>query len=416
MELEGSRLKLLAQLPLLLNSSLELSRVMQVAIREFAASLNAEAATLFVLDDHEENLTFWYSEGEQGSALKDRTMPANRGIVGWVISHQESAATNDASSDPRFYSDVDKTTGFGTRSVLCVPLTSRGERKIGAIQALNCRSSTGFGGSDIQFAEQFSHHVALAMENATLIEQLKIERQRLETLERRKSEMMTVITHEIRTPLSLISTSASAIIGGGIPADSITKMHFILQKGLDRLTKLVSELRNLSLLSRSEITLEPQTFDLDRLIIDETDSLAHAMQGRKLSLSLDLDRAAARVRADEALIRIVLRNLLSNAIRFTADGGSLTVSLSKGLGVAKVSIIDTGIGIAAEELPLIFEKFYEVGAAIHHSSGDYGFKSGGLGIGLSTVKTILANHSSAISVESTLGKGSTFSFTLPLQG
>lgn len=412
--LDASRLQLLAKLPLLLNSSLEVSRVLQVALREFSSALDAEAATIFILDESADSLTFWYSEGSQGDSLRNRQMPASRGIVGWVIEHQESVLTNDATSDSRFYSDVDRTTGFETRSVLCAPLTSRGSRKIGAIQALNCSNPLGFGDADLEFADQFSHHLALAMENATLVEQLRLERSRLETLERRKSEMMTVITHEIRTPLSLISTSSAAIMSGQIPAESVQKMQGILQKGLDRLTKLVSELRNLSLLTTGAMSLESSTIDPVDLIRQEAAAISDSVTARSLKLIVDVPGKAPSVTADEALIRIVIRNLLSNAIRFTANGGTITIKLTSELGLVRIAITDTGIGIPESELPLIFEKFYEVGLAMHHSSGDFGFKSGGLGIGLSTAKAILAAHSSTISVTSTEGKGSTFSFALPV--
>ena len=109
----------------------------------------------------------------------------------------------------------------------------------------------------------------------------------------------------------------------------------------------------------------------------------------------------------------MLNNLVANAIRFTPDGGVVTIGCRQDNSSVEIFVRDTGIGIDPEHQNLIFEKFFEVTDAMNHSSGDLEFKSAGLGLGLATSKAVLASHSSVIKVESTPGKGSEFSFSLP---
>src|SRR5262249_33679931 len=118
----------------------------------------------------------------------------------------------------------------------------------------------------------------------------------------------------------------------------------------------------------------------------------------------------------QTLLTIVFNNLLANAIRFTSDGGCIEIGAEKSAGRIEISVKDTGIGISAEDIPLIFEKFFEVTDILQHSSGSFEFMSSGLGLGLCAVRAILAAHGSSIDVKSRIGEGSTFSFRLAPAG
>ncbi|MCB0360453.1 MAG: hypothetical protein KDD44_12480, partial [Bdellovibrionales bacterium] len=118
------------------------------------------------------------------------------------------------------------------------------------------------------------------------------------------------------------------------------------------------------------------------------------------------------VNADFVLLLVVMKHLLSNAIRWTEDGGEIMVSAERVGDYVRFAVADTGIGIADEHLPLIFEKFYEVTDVMLHSSGDHDFGKNGLGLGLATVRHILRTHGSECDVSSTPGEGSVFCFCL----
>lgn len=408
------RLGFLAKLPLLLNSSLDTRRIIKVALEELKKRLAGTAATIFLLDESGKQLTFWALQGSEEGELEGAKMPAGKGVVGWVIDRQEPAIVNDAPNDPRFFSQIDKDVGFITKNMICTPLTVRGERKLGAVQVLN-KVHGDFLDDDVEFMEQFCHQMALAIDNARLFEAVKERNRKLEILDNRKSEMMSVIAHEFRTPLALIGSSAELIANGGLnKPETVDQLCSILNKGVQRLTKLISEVKNLSLSTSSErMTIKPVRFEIQELIRQVAENFDESKTSRKITLVIECPDSIGDAEGDPALLLLALRNLVSNAVRFTPDGGRIVIRASRSGGLVRIDVSDTGIGIDAEQLPLIFEKFYEVHSALHHTSGEFEFKSGGLGIGLSTVRSILTSHGTSCEVVSELGKGSTFSFTLP---
>src|SRR5690606_31271889 len=131
---------------------------------------------------------------------------------------------------------------------------------------------------------------------------------------------------------------------------------------------------------------------IQSLIDDVITPLQSVFCARELSLKVENRATQATVNVDPGLIKVALKNLLNNAIRFTPNKGEVLVTAEESAGMVSLQISDTGIGIAVEELPMIFEKFYEITDAMNHSSGMYEFMSCGLGLGLSTTKAILDAH------------------------
>lgn len=414
LELGIERLIFLAKLPLLLNSSLKTRKVVELAIEHLRSRIGADAATVFILEEGARELTFWAMKGGEGMRLEGMRMPAGKGIVGWVIDHQESVMSNDVSKDQRFFDKIDKEgKGFTTKNLICVPLTVRGSVPIGAIQVLNKPGEVGFSEDDLLFVEQFSHQLAMAIDNSKLYEKLAEKNRALEIMDRRKNEMIQVIAHEFRTPLNVIQTSADLITFKSIRNEqTMQEIYDTLIRGVDRLARLISQIRNVSLLQRTEVELEKEAIPVNELVERAVSQFKEGAQSRKIAISSIVSEEAGNVLGDFALILIVLNNLISNAIRFTQDMGEISISATKGGGLVRFSVKDSGIGIEASDLDLIFEKFYEVGDSFQHSSGELEFMSGGLGLGLSTVRSILLAHGSKIEVKSTPGKGSEFIFNL----
>jgi signal transduction histidine kinase len=411
--LDQERLEILARLPLILNSTLRITDVVSVVLRELRSVLRAEAATVFLIDSADPTqLRFWASQGGGADTLQDRVLPIDRGIAGWCIRTQESVIISNPSADPRFYGQIDSESGFVTNNLLCTPLTCRGNQKLGAVQVLNAQAGS-FTDADLAFLEKIATHIALAIDNARLVQSLQVQNRRLETLERRKGEMMTVIVHEFRTPLTLINSAAEIIVSGQSSGESLQKMQTVLATGVHRLTRLVGELRNLSFVSASDgAMVQLESFSL-KLTIDEIVSHFEPIAAaRQITLRCS-GSVESQIRSDPGLLTIVLHNLISNAIRFTDNGGRIELTIKESPEQVIVEISDTGIGIADEELPLIFDRFYAVASAMHHSSGDYTFRSGGLGLGLATSRAILRLLGSEVTVRSKLNEGSTFSFHLP---
>lgn len=406
------RLEFLAQLPVLLNSSLTQRHVIRTALRRLSHALDSEAASLFLCTSGGRELIFWSLEGGEPT-LEGSHMSADVGIVGWVVKNKMPLLVPDVSRDRRFFSGVDQASGFQTRSVLCMPLISRGERLVGALEILNKRSASGFDSEDMEFLERASHQVSLALENAQLYEEVRAKAHQLATLDRRKQDIITVISHEFRTPLNIIQNSAELLAFETLAESDRKMMYEALKRGIERLSHLVGQVRALRSLSQESLELHRTAVHLPTLFSELASQYEGPLRERRLSLELRPHRDDVAVDADQTMLTVALRNLIDNAIRFTPNNGRIVLRTRDEAGLVEIAVEDTGIGIAEEELPLIFEKFYEVTEAISHRSGAYEFKSCGLGIGLSAVREILDAHGVSIDVDSRLGKGTVFRFRLP---
>jgi signal transduction histidine kinase len=170
--------------------------------------------------------------------------------------------------------------------------------------------------------------------------------------------------------------------------------------------------RNAAVVRNSEVQVQNGVFSLSDITSGIVSQLSEATRAVRNLTFEEKIQPKLLVAGDDVLIGLALSNLLHNAIRFTPDGGRIRVAASESLGVVSLEVSDTGIGIAEHQRGAIFEKFYEVGDMLAHSSGSLSFKSGGIGLGLSTVKSILDAHRASLEVESGKGGGSTFRIRL----
>lgn len=412
------RLAFLARLPLLLNSSLDTRMVLAVALRHLKEVLEAEAATVFLLNEARTELTFWALEGGGSETLQGRSMSARQGIVGWVIEKQEGLLVEDAQMDTRFFAEIDREGGFTTRSLMCVPLIVRGDFPIGAIQVLNRTGGGMFDRHDLMFLEQFGNQVALALDNAALFERNTQRTVALEQLDRQRTDTLALLAHEFRTPLNIIQTSAE-LLSGELRVDERVRrsMAEALRRGVTRLSKTVSEVRTASQVAADgglEDECARTSVGVGDLLTGIADFFAPICRQRGLVLVVTGRDSALTVRADYGLLFVALKNLVSNAVRFTPDGGHIEISGVATAGLVEFAVRDTGVGIAPEHRGAIFEKFFEVKDLLYHSSGEYEFGSSGLGLGLSTARGIVRLHGGSLEVDSELGRGSRFSFRIPL--
>ena len=415
MALLPEQLEFLANLPILINSSLYTSNVVEATTRHVKNFLNAEAATVFLLDNSGKQVSFWVLEGENAKSLLGKKMPANVGIVGWVIDNQKPTISNDPKSDSRFFTEVDNKSGFHTKSVMCIPLTLKNQTKLGALQVLNKRDNSGFNESDLSFLEHVGDQVSLAIGNANLLEESQNMANDLALLNRRKDDMLTILSHELGTPLNLMKSSVELLLDESL-GDNVKKTAAtLLNNGIDRLSQVSSNLRNAARLKPQDTfqtSIKPVIVNEILEIIEK--EFSPVAKKRHLNLVVNKSDSELKVYADLTLVVLALHNLVANAIRFTPDNGHIIIKVEKGLGLCEFSVSDSGIGIEENQLNLIFEKFYEVGDVLSHSSGSYEFKSGGLGLGLSTAKNIINAHNSDIEVKSKPKQGSTFTFSLKL--
>jgi signal transduction histidine kinase len=262
-------------------------------------------------------------------------------------------------------------------------------------------------------------HAAMATENAALYRQVQQQAevlearvaartQELETANRHKSEFLANVSHELRTPLTAIKGFVDNMLDGLTGELNPRQLRYLtrLQANTDRLARLINDLLDLSRIEAGRLELRPTTVRLAPLVHDVVASLRPVAAAR--GLQLEAPTTDASVWADADKVTQVLMNLLGNALKFTPADGQVTVTVARDGGAwVQIAVADTGPGIAAEDAAHLFDQFYQAAhtdPATRH----------GTGLGLTIAKTLVELHGGRLWVESTVGHGSTFRFTLPV--
>ena len=249
-------------------------------------------------------------------------------------------------------------------------------------------------------------------------------RQKLEQLDRSKSNFISVAAHELKTPLTLIEGYASMMRESGTGPEAENSMDPLLQgvhTGIQRLRQIVDDMIDVSLIDNNMLSLNSQPLWLSRILEMVQKNLGELMQDRQLRLEIKKFPGSEEwLYADPERLYQAFLNLLTNAIKYTPDGGSVTVDGRSLPGFVEVTVADTGIGISPEDQAKIFEKFGQLGRVDLHTSSKVKFKGGGPGLGLSITRGIIEAHGGTIWVESerhdeTKCPGSTFHILLPVR-
>jgi len=226
----------------------------------------------------------------------------------------------------------------------------------------------------------------------------------LEQDEISRRKMMADIAHELRTPLAVMRGQAEALEDGVFPLTPENVAPIRDQTIL--LARLVDDLRDLALAEAGQLPLELSDVDLSRLVPRVIRYFQPQAQAKGLSLSVDLAKSLPLIQADSQRLEQVLGNLLSNALRHTPEGGAIRVKAWSEAASVCFAVIDNGQGIASDDLPHLFDRFYRAGVARSRSDG-------GTGLGLSIAKQLVEAHGGEITVKSEFGKGATFTIRLP---
>lgn len=249
--------------------------------------------------------------------------------------------------------------------------------------------------------------------------QLEKAYEELKTLDKMKGDFISLASHELRTPLVLIKGYSEILLRrnyGDIPP-AVENALKIQAENIEKLSELVNEILMINNLDILENIYIDEKFDLNPLLIDAYESLKAFINLRKQVFISELSKEPLYIKGNKKLVFTAIHNILINAIKFTPDKGIITIrSSERNVGTLPkciIQITDTGIGIPENAIDKIFTPFYEVKDIKYHSSGKFQYLSGGLGVGLSIAQSIIQQHSGKISVESVLGKGSTFTITLP---
>jgi signal transduction histidine kinase len=228
----------------------------------------------------------------------------------------------------------------------------------------------------------------------------------LERTEQLRRNMVADIAHELRTPLSNLKGYLEAITDGVVKPDESAIRS--LNEEASSLSRLVADLQELSLADAGELKINVQLEDVNKLIKETISGLQPKATDKKIKLTTDLLEGLPLLKIDAHRIKQVLNNLLDNAMAHTGKGGTINITTCVQADKAFISVSDTGKGIPPKDLPVIFERFYRVDKSRARTTG-------GSGLGLTIAKRLVEAHGGTISAESQKGKGSTFTFTLPVK-
>jgi len=390
----------------ILTSTLQLEPLLQTITQAATELTDTEAGSIMLVDKNTGQLRFEAACGSKREEVKRVTVPLEGSIAGWIVRESKPLLIPDVRQDPRFYTQVDETTDFETRSILGVPLQVKG-KVIGVLEALNKAGDGIFTQDDMQTLSTLAAHAAIAIENARLVTEIQKAYEELSELDRLKSEFVAIASHELQTPLTIILGYASFLKEETTGAAS-EQLDIVLRSAL-RLRSLINDMINLRHIETGEAELELEQLSLNELVTTITAEFASLAEAKKQTISIKLASQLPMVKADRQKLHLVLANLLSNAIKFTPEGGRIEVEVEARENEVRVSVRDTGIGIPSREQERIFDRFYQVEPSLTR-------RFEGIGLGLSIAKGMVELHGGRIWVESLEGMGSSFTFALPLSG
>ena len=230
----------------------------------------------------------------------------------------------------------------------------------------------------------------------------------LRRLEKIRQDFVANVSHELRTPISSIKGYAETLLEGALEdKDNAKEFINIIYQDSNRLANLINDLLDLSKIESGKMRMSPVPLDTIPLIKRAVAVIENQAKAKSIALKLNLPDDLPRINSDETRFSQVMINLIDNAIKYSPEGGLITISAKLVNNVLQIDVSDTGIGISEKDLPRIFERFYRVDKARSRELG-------GTGLGLSIVKHIVQAHGGEVWVRSELGLGSTFSFTIPL--
>ncbi|MFQ5613818.1 MAG: ATP-binding protein [Anaerolineae bacterium] len=393
----------------ILNSTLSLKPLLQVIIQSATEMTDTEACSIMLLDKQTGELHFEAATNmEQGDneTLHKLTVPLGDSIAGWIVRKRKPLLIRDAKNDPRWHSAIDDSVSFDTHSILGVPLTIRNE-VIGVMELLNKRAEDGFGQDDIQIASTLAAQAAIAIENARLLDQLQQAYRELSSLDQLKSDFVSIASHELRTPLAVILGYAS-FLRDNVSGQASEQLNIVLQSAM-KLRSLIDDMVNLRHIEAKELQAKFDIFSLRQLAATVVNEFQELTSAKELTVITNFPPGddPINIEADRQHVYLIIANLMSNAIKFTAKQGKILVGVEKADREVRIFVADTGIGIPQDKYEQIFDRFFQVEASLTR-------RYEGMGIGLSIVKGMVEAHNGRIIVDSVLGKGSKFTVILPI--
>ena len=337
--------------------------------------------------------------------------PLSQGsITSYLVQSRAPLQITDIETELRFADKLKEVArARGWHSMLAVPMIRDGEL-IGAI-SVSRREPGSFSEHQVGLIKTFADQAVIAIENVRLFHEIQETSHQLEIASKHKSEFLANMSHELRTPLNAIIGFSEVLLEkmfGEMNEKQEDYLKDIHSSG-QHLLSLINDILDLAKVEAGRMELNLGAFHLPTAIDNALTLIRERALRHGIAASAEVAPELGELNADERKLKQILLNLLSNAVKFTPEGGSITVA-ARPLGtMVEIAVSDTGIGIAPEDQAAVFEEFRQVGT-------DYTRKAEGTGLGLALTRKLVELHGGTMRLASEIGKGSTFAFTLPLDG
>lgn len=370
-----------------LASTLDLDPLLHRIINAAKDITGADAASILLYDSISRQLHFQVATNMDEPTMRGLIVPLEDSIAGWIVKHREPAFSSNVLQDKRYFANVSKETGYETRSLLGVPLITK-DKVIGVLEVINKKIGE-FNENDENLLTVLGAQAAVAIENTRLFQQ---------------SDLVSEFVHELRTPLAAISTATYLLLRPEISPEQSQQIATNVHNEALRLNTMTSSFLDLARLESGRIQFKTTFFDIGKLM----EECASLLQTKADEMHVQIRVKPSKklqVEADRDKMKQVLLNLLSNGIKYNKPDGTVTLSAQADGDETIITVADTGVGIPADALPYLFQKFYRV--------RDTEGKVSGTGLGLSICKQIVQGHGGTITVHSQVHKGTIFTIHLP---
>ncbi len=406
-------------------SSLDLNHILTHIMGEVTTRLNTEAAALLLLDSVRQELEFAAVAGPASEGLVGIRLPLGQGIVGWVAEHNAPLLVPDVSQDPRFFKGLDDDTATTTQSVLCVPLRTRNQLT-GVVEVIN-KNRGQFSLVDQRLLESLASFAAVAIENARLFDEAnrqieqatlyardlsaayKRERQQRKALDRLRYSFLNVVSHELKTPLTVILQGLETLKNPrrGELNDEQSEIVSMLGNQSGQLQRLIDGLVAFATFSARQGTMSFKFVPFAE-VLDDVVTLAHfKTTPKQIMFTEHRSPSLPTLLLDKTRISEAIAHLIDNAVKFSPEQSEIILKTIVHPHRLHIIVEDSGKGIPADKLDSIWDSFSQMNETMERGLE-------GLGLGLAIARYIVEAHNGEITVDSTVGQGSTFTIDLPL--
>ncbi len=390
-----------------LNRKLDFDTVINATLQWAIRTTGASAGTIGMVNAEGNGLDLLAATGYREDFLEnhqDKPVPLSWGIAGRVLANGRAEFSRHVQDDP-YYIDAARDT---TVAQITVPIL-RGNQPIGVL-VLESDVAELFTDDDFAFIQRLVEHAAVAIDNARLI-------QGIEQANRDKTQFISTVAHELKNPMTSIRGYTDLLKGGQVGEVTDMQVQFLgtIRSNVDRMTRLVSDLSDMARIETGHMRLEMSPISVKDVIDDTVRGMQSQIEEKNQTLNLDVPEDLPKIFADQTRMIQVMTNLVSNAYKYTPEGGEIWVGAALETEETDTNgkreivhhwVKDTGIGMDEEELGNLFQKFYRT----QRGKG----MAQGTGLGLNITKNLVESHGGRIWVESTVGEGTSFHYTIPI--